>query len=310
MLALHLAQRVAQELDRDVDGDVALRLEQRKQARRLGAVAGAEVDQRHAGADRARHLGAMRGEDRRFGARRVVLGQLGDRLEQVRAEAVVEELRARCSAGRRSSAARAAARSAPASASQVWMKRGDLVIRAWSASCPVAGASGRRAAHLTAVSPRMQAMQQSTRLASSVITRRARARQCGAAAHRLLLSLAARRAAHVVRAWPAARPVPPLDLADLDGKPWNLDALAGQVVVLNFWATWCEPCRLEMPSLDAMAARRTPDGSSSAPSTTRRRAETIRRLPRAHAVQGDDPARRRRRRDATDGRRGSFRAPS
>jgi thiol-disulfide isomerase/thioredoxin len=31
-------------------------------------------------------------------------------------------------------------------------------------------------------------------------------------------------------------------------------------VVLNFWATWCAPCRLEMPSLDAMAARRRREG--------------------------------------------------
>jgi thiol-disulfide isomerase/thioredoxin len=67
-------------------------------------------------------------------------------------------------------------------------------------------------------------------------------------------------AAHVVRPWPADRPVPALDLVDLDGKRWRLEALAGQVVVLNFWATWCEPCRLEMPSLAAMAARRQGDG--------------------------------------------------
>ena len=66
-------------------------------------------------------------------------------------------------------------------------------------------------------------------------------------------------AAHVVRAWPAGRPVPPLDVTDLAGNPWRLDAHAGQVVVLNFWATWCEPCRVEMPSLDAMAARRRRD---------------------------------------------------
>jgi thiol-disulfide isomerase/thioredoxin len=67
-------------------------------------------------------------------------------------------------------------------------------------------------------------------------------------------------ASHVVRPWPAGRPVPPFDLVDLDGKRWQIDALAGQVVVLNFWATWCVPCRLEMPSLEAMAARRRGDG--------------------------------------------------
>ena len=58
---------------------------------------------------------------------------------------------------------------------------------------------------------------------------------------------------HVVRPWPSAKPVPALDLIDLDGKRWTLQALAGRVVLLNFWATWCEPCRAEMPSLEASA---------------------------------------------------------
>jgi hypothetical protein len=93
MLALHLAERRAQELDRDVDRDIALRLQRRKQARRLGAIAGAEIDQDRARAARGAHAGAVRGEDRRLGARRVVLGELGDRLEQARAEGVVEVLR-------------------------------------------------------------------------------------------------------------------------------------------------------------------------------------------------------------------------
>jgi thiol-disulfide isomerase/thioredoxin len=62
-------------------------------------------------------------------------------------------------------------------------------------------------------------------------------------------------AASVVRPWPSARPVPALDLADMDGKRWTLAALAGRVVLLNFWATWCEPCRLEMPSLEALAGQ-------------------------------------------------------
>jgi thiol-disulfide isomerase/thioredoxin len=68
------------------------------------------------------------------------------------------------------------------------------------------------------------------------------------------------RAGHVVRPWPAGRPAPALDLVDLDGKRWRIDDLAGKVVVLNFWATWCEPCRVEMPSLEAMAARRRGEG--------------------------------------------------
>ena len=67
-------------------------------------------------------------------------------------------------------------------------------------------------------------------------------------------------AAYVLRPWPAGRPVPAFDLPDLNGKRWRLEPLLGQVVVLNFWATWCEPCRTEMPSLEAMAARRASSG--------------------------------------------------
>lgn len=85
-------------------------------------------------------------------------------------------------------------------------------------------------------------------------------------------------AAHVVRSWPAAKPVPAFDLADLDGKRWNLAALSGRVVVLNFWATWCEPCRIEMPSLEAMAARRHKDGVTVAAINYRETPEVVRRF--------------------------------
>jgi thiol-disulfide isomerase/thioredoxin len=65
--------------------------------------------------------------------------------------------------------------------------------------------------------------------------------------------------AHQLRPWVTTRPVPPLALTDLDGKTWELPALQGQAVLLNFWATWCEPCREEMPSLEALAVRHRAD---------------------------------------------------
>lgn len=44
-------------------------------------------------------------------------------------------------------------------------------------------------------------------------------------------------------------------LTDLSGKSWTLSKLRGKVVLVNFWATWCPPCRKEMPDLNILAHR-------------------------------------------------------
>ena len=75
---------------------------------------------------------------------------------------------------------------------------------------------------------------------------------------RLLLTLilsvcATLSAAQQLRAWPGGA-TPPLALQDLDGRAHALEDYRGKVVLINFWATWCEPCRAEMPSINKLRA--------------------------------------------------------
>ena len=64
---------------------------------------------------------------------------------------------------------------------------------------------------------------------------------------------------------PVAAPVvgalaPDFEAKGAEGDPFRMGESRGQVVVLNFWATWCEPCREEMPLLQARYAEKGPSG--------------------------------------------------
>jgi thiol-disulfide isomerase/thioredoxin len=82
--------------------------------------------------------------------------------------------------------------------------------------------------------------------------------------------------AYELRPWVGVAPA--LRLADIDGIAWDLAALQGRVVLLNFWATWCEPCRAEMPSLERVARRHESEGLTVLAINFKESAPTIRRF--------------------------------
>jgi peroxiredoxin len=65
-----------------------------------------------------------------------------------------------------------------------------------------------------------------------------------------------------IQAWKAALPTPARDFTAMDhnGKPVKLSDYRGKVVLLNFWASWCNVCRAEKPSLSAMTDEMAQDG--------------------------------------------------
>ncbi|MFN2367012.1 MAG: peroxiredoxin family protein [Desulfurivibrionaceae bacterium] len=58
------------------------------------------------------------------------------------------------------------------------------------------------------------------------------------------------REAFSVARW--GQPAPDFELLDIEGNLWKLSELKGQVVFVNFWATWCPPCREEMPAMQEL----------------------------------------------------------
>lgn len=84
---------------------------------------------------------------------------------------------------------------------------------------------------------------------------------------------------------PRAGPAPEFAVQDLNGAPVALTNFRGRLVIVNFWATWCEPCIREWPQLDrlARALRRPRQGR---PGDLRRhQPDADRPLPRAHEPQ-------------------------
>ena len=63
-----------------------------------------------------------------------------------------------------------------------------------------------------------------------------------------------------LKRWKGKPAAPPIDLMTTAGAPLSLQTLRGKVVLVNFWATWCEPCIREMPSLQRLRAQLHADG--------------------------------------------------
>ena len=55
-------------------------------------------------------------------------------------------------------------------------------------------------------------------------------------------------------------PAPPFSGTTFDGEEISFDQMRGNVVIVNFWATWCAPCRVEMPLLDGYLRAREKNG--------------------------------------------------
>ena len=83
---------------------------------------------------------------------------------------------------------------------------------------------------------------------------------------------------------PSADPVFAATMADFDGKPVPLAELKGKLVVLNFWATWCGPCRTEIPHLIEAEKKYGPRGIVFIGAAVEDNADSVRDFGKAYGI--------------------------
>jgi len=83
---------------------------------------------------------------------------------------------------------------------------------------------------------------------------------------------------------PSADPLFAATLADFDGKPVPLADLKGKLVVLNFWATWCGPCRMEIPHLIEAQEKYGPRGIVFIGAAVEDNADSVRDFGKAYGI--------------------------